>query len=199
MLTFPPWNTIYRRRGRQALRRARSILFVCKGNICRSPFAERYCRRLVAQEVNVLSCGSYPETGRCCPEIGVGVAKDYTVDLAQHRSRMLSQNLVDRADIILTFDEQNRCEVLDLSFTARKKLYRLGLLASHSMAEIEDPYGGGPEDFARIYSLIARCLDDSLVPSPTRAEGGAIGTSQSKTVRRSWAIAQVYRGTKRVT
>jgi protein-tyrosine-phosphatase/predicted ATP-grasp superfamily ATP-dependent carboligase len=180
MLTLPPWNTIYRRRGRQTLRRARSILFVCKGNICRSPFAERYCRRLVAPGVEVLSCGSYPETGRCCPGIGVEVAKDHNVDLAGHRSMVLSQNLVDRADIILTFDEQNRREVLSLFFTARKKLYRLGLLASHSMAEIKDPYGGGLEDFDKAYSQIARCLDDSLVPSPTRAESGATGTPRAK-------------------
>src|SRR5262249_44708334 len=74
-----------RRRARRALRRAQTILFVCKGNRCRSPFAEAYARGVLGSERRVLSAGYDPKQGRPCPKHAVAAAREVGVDLTAHR------------------------------------------------------------------------------------------------------------------
>ncbi|HWP65304.1 MAG TPA: ATP-grasp domain-containing protein [Candidatus Limnocylindria bacterium] len=150
-------------RARRALAEARDVLFVCKGNICRSPFAEAYLRsRLNGRAVHVHSAGYHPKRNRPCPAEAVAAAHELATDLAPHRSRILDAAMVQAADAIFTFDQENFTTVLARHPDARHKVHQLSALAGGDAAEIRDPFGGTIDDFRRTYDRIRRALDAGL-------------------------------------
>lgn len=152
---------IRRRTAERALsraRHARRILFVCKGNICRSPFAELYARAHAPAGIAILSSGSYRTANRPSPDMAVRVASEYGIDLTSHRSRVLQKSEADEADIILTFDRNNFAEVIAAYPHLRDRVFPLAVLASDRRTEIEDPFGGDAERFRRVYASIAEAV-----------------------------------------
>ena len=110
----------------QTLRRLASllILFVCTGNTCRSPMAEAMCRKLLAERLGckideleehgviVMSAGlSAYMGGRPSPE-AVDVMRAMGVDLTQHESQPLTEQLVRHADVIWTMTRSHRQAIL---------------------------------------------------------------------------------------
>ena len=82
------------------------VLFVCAGNICRSPFAEGLARRLAAErglDVEFASAGEIALDGDRCPGDAVAAAEEHGVDLSSHRARRLTAE--DKADkVVPLFD-----------------------------------------------------------------------------------------------
>ena len=84
------------------------VLFVCAGNICRSPFAEGLARRLATErglDVEFLSAGEIALDGDRCPVDAVAAAREHGVDLSPHRARRLTaaqESAVDR--VVPLFD-----------------------------------------------------------------------------------------------
>jgi protein-tyrosine-phosphatase len=81
------------------------VIFVCAGNICRSPFAEGLARRLAAErglDVEFASAGEIALDGDRCPPDAVAVAKEYGVDLTSHRARRLTTDKADK--VVPLFD-----------------------------------------------------------------------------------------------
>ena len=69
------------------------VLFVCAGNICRSPFAEGLARRLAAErgvDVEFASAGEIALDGDRCPGDAVAAARAHGVDLSAHRAHRLT-------------------------------------------------------------------------------------------------------------
>jgi protein-tyrosine-phosphatase/predicted ATP-grasp superfamily ATP-dependent carboligase len=145
-------------RARQALADAEHVLFVCKGNICRSPFAEAYARRTLPEKT-VASSGYFPRPDRSAPPEAVEAAREVGVDLGPHRSTVLSSDALDAADAVFVFDEENHRRVRTDHPASRPKLHRLGDLAPNGERDIVDPYGRPLEDFRRTYRTIIRLLD----------------------------------------
>jgi protein-tyrosine-phosphatase/predicted ATP-grasp superfamily ATP-dependent carboligase len=154
---------------RAALRSARkshdriSLLFVCYGNICRSPFAERLMAKLAstaAGHVQVISAGTYLTEGRSCPADAVAAARRFGVDLADHRSRSVSDALIDAASVVFVFDESNSQALSSRFPVIRGPIIRLGLLTKDAVPshQIADPYGQGSEQFDRSFTLIHQAL-----------------------------------------
>src|SRR6476620_4874786 len=83
---------------------ARRILFVCHGNICRSPFAAALFEQSLPMElfgaITVRSAG-FVGADRCAPEGAVNAALRYGVDLSEHRSTMITSELLRDVDLIL--------------------------------------------------------------------------------------------------
>lgn len=150
-------------RVRAAIRRSRRIVFVCKGNICRSPFAAGYvAQRYAGRSLTVASAGYYPQAGRPAPPAAVEAAAELGVDLRAHRSRTIDTPLLSDADAVVVFDRENDA-VLRARFPAvRGKMQSLAALRSDGGREIEDPYGGTLDDFRRCYRIIAAALDAAL-------------------------------------
>jgi protein-tyrosine-phosphatase/predicted ATP-grasp superfamily ATP-dependent carboligase len=159
-------------KARRALHTARQILFVCKGNVCRSPFAEGYARAKLNHGVEVRSAGYQPKTSRRCPDLGVEAAGALGVDLREHRSVTLTEAMVRDADAIFVFDYDAVRRIGDRYPFARDKVFAIGLLATSGPVEIRDPYGGRPADFTRTYTVIRQALDAAVnggvQSSPTR-------------------------------
>ncbi len=159
LLTFPLFRKLHEEKARRALRQAEIILFVCKGNICRSPFAQYYAQRIFPASVTVRSCGYYPKEGRACPQEAVAAARTMGVELPSHRSRVLSDEFVRNAQAIFTFDEEDYATVTARYPFAKRRVHPLGLLASQPTVSIKDPYGGNIDAFKAVYKMIARALD----------------------------------------
>jgi protein-tyrosine-phosphatase len=159
---IPAPGFVRRRRARRLqarVRAARSVLFVCKGNICRSPFAERYARGVFPEHVRVASAGYYPVADRESPPEAVIAARSRGVDLAEHRSRLLSAQSVGDADIVFVFDEENRDRVRSEYPFARDRTFLIGTLEPSAGPVIHDPYGGTVAEFEATYRTISRLID----------------------------------------
>ncbi|MBZ0266111.1 hypothetical protein K8I28_15745 [bacterium] len=159
MLNYPLFREKYVLHVQERLRWARNILFVCKGNICRSPFAEGYAEKIFEGRKKIRSAGYFPKDGRKSPYEASQAAKLSGVVLEDHRSVILTKEMIDWADLIFVFDEENRLEVLKLYPTARTKLVRIGLLTNQDKPVIRDPFNGNLTLFTHTYQLIKDAID----------------------------------------
>lgn len=142
-------------RTRNAVDSKPRILFVCQGNICRSPFAAALLRiRLGSGSAfSVGSAGMLPRPGRSTPALGVQAAAEFGVDLTEHRSIWLTRPMAEAASLLVGFDETNRAAVLDRYPDLRIPLVLLGDLLDG--CAIDDPVDGGLREFRHCYQRIA--------------------------------------------
>jgi protein-tyrosine-phosphatase/predicted ATP-grasp superfamily ATP-dependent carboligase len=133
------------------------IIFVCQGNICRSPFAAALLRARMGDCGQAIgSAGMMPQPGRATPSCGLAAAAAYGIDLSAHRSAWLSPEMAEAAAPLIVFDQPTRAAVLDRYPHLRVPPIRLGDLAD--VGEIADPIDGGPAAFARAYDQIAAAI-----------------------------------------
>jgi protein-tyrosine-phosphatase/predicted ATP-grasp superfamily ATP-dependent carboligase len=148
----------YQERARRAVAAAPSVLFLCKGNICRSPFAEQLARTLLPSAALVRSAGYFPHAGRPCPAHAVAAARRWGVDLASHRSRQVTEAMLRDAAAILVFDDDNHQWVAEHCPQAKDRTFFLGGLNPSGPVYIDDPEGADLEVFGRVYQAIAEAL-----------------------------------------
>jgi protein-tyrosine-phosphatase/predicted ATP-grasp superfamily ATP-dependent carboligase len=139
------------------LRSARRILFVCKGNVCRSPFAEAVARERLAG-LEVASAGYFPVPGRRSPEHACSAAAAAGFDLSAHRSQVVTEELVRNADVIFVFDQENYEQVTRTYPRIRQRTFLLGTLCPGDSLFIDDPWGLEAETFAACYRHIAKAI-----------------------------------------
>ncbi len=138
----------------------RHILFVCTGNICRSPMAAALLRHKLAadgkaDQVEVSSAGTWALVGRPASERGRIKRSERGIDMADHRARDVDAEMIRQADLVLTMTESHR-EALLVEFPeARDKTFLLAEMVGRGY-DIADPYGGSPEE----YDACARELAD---------------------------------------
>jgi protein-tyrosine-phosphatase/predicted ATP-grasp superfamily ATP-dependent carboligase len=163
-----------KRRLLNRVRESTKLLFLCKGNICRSAFAEHYARRVLPRSYIVRSAGHLPLSGRPCPEFAVSTAeRRFAIDLRGHRSSSLTAAMVDEADLILAFDEQQLAAIEAAFPGARSKVHLLGALGTRGDATIQDPYGRPESEFVRTFTDIASLIDVLAAASKTGPLGAA--------------------------
>jgi protein-tyrosine-phosphatase/predicted ATP-grasp superfamily ATP-dependent carboligase len=159
---------IGRRRRRQLQAAARSafqgadrMLFVCKGNIGRSPFAEAIAGRLLGDNREVLSAG-FLQPRRRSPADAVTAAAMWDVDLTTHRSRVISAELVRHSDVIFVFDRANYSRMIELFPEARSRLYLLGALDAGGPLFVPDPWARGADVYVATYRRITEALTAAI-------------------------------------
>lgn len=127
----------------------RNVLFVCTGNICRSPLAaallERALQARGLSEVTVTSAGTGAWDGAPASEGAYLVGLERGLDLSGHRARLLSREVVEEADLILTMARHHRARVDELGGEGR--VFVLGEYARSDRDDVEvsDPFGGDLE------------------------------------------------------
>ncbi len=138
-----------------------SILFVCLGNICRSPLAEGIARHIAEQYKITLRVDSAGTSGwhidepPCAGSRNVAKAHGFSIDTL--KGRRISVYADDSFDIIVALDKHNYADLLKLGFerTKVKKLGDFGLNGE----DIPDPYTyRDSESFERIYQMIELCV-----------------------------------------
>lgn len=138
-----------------------SVLFVCLGNICRSPLAEGIFRKIarergLTQGLTIDSAGTGAwHVGERPDHRAIEVARQHGVDLLSLRGRQAEAADFKRFDLILAMDEDNHADLLEIDpgdGSARLELFLLG--HPDGLTSVPDPYYGGAEGFERVYSLI---------------------------------------------
>jgi protein-tyrosine phosphatase len=105
------------------------ILFVCTGNICRSPMGEALLRHhLTAAGADrpVASAGTHAMDGGPATGHGIEVLADRDIDLTGHRSRHLDAEVIDGADLIVAMTRRHEAAVARLDPTARGRTFLVG-------------------------------------------------------------------------
>jgi len=171
----------------RALARAsivKSVLFVCTGNICRSPIAEGLFRRMLGnrKDIEVASAGVHAVRGQPPSLYATQVCEDEGVDISQLRSQPLTATLVDRATHIFAMTGAH-LETIHMLFPhGAEKSFLLREFEEPDATvwrDVPDPIGLGRE----VYELCAQTIKNAL-PSvlafveqselaPTRRAGGA--------------------------
>jgi len=137
------------------------VLFVCMGNICRSPTAEGVFRRLVAERspqlpLEVDSAGTHDYHVGEPPDVrAVQAAARRGIDLRHLRARQVRDEDFEQFDLILAMDRDNRTELLERSpsqFHERIRLF-LEFARQPGVTDVPDPYYGGPLGFERVLDL----------------------------------------------
>ncbi len=146
-----------------------SVLFVCMGNICRSPVAqgvfENVARREgLADEITVDSAGTHgfyhagePPDPRAQESV---FARG--IDISAQRARLLDPEDCNRFDYILTMDEENYRVVSALCRENAVVRLFLDFATNASEREVPDPYYGGPDGFERVLELIEEASEGLL-------------------------------------
>lgn len=139
----------------------KSILFVCMGNICRSPTAEGVFRRLLEAEgeglqVDIDSAGTHSyHTGAAPDRRAQAAALRRGIDLSTQRARQVAVEDFERFDLVLAMDTDNLTILHAQCPPARRDRVRLFLeYGTVGERNVPDPYYGGDNGFERVLDLI---------------------------------------------
>ncbi|SIO66901.1 Protein-tyrosine-phosphatase [Singulisphaera sp. GP187] len=147
------------KRFRERVRVARQVLFLCAGNICRSPYAAAVAVKNLGHRLEIDSAGYLPLPGRPSPEVAVAVAAARGIDLSDHASQVLTETLVRQSHLIIVFDYANYQQFRRTYPFARDRVFPLGAIRPEGPLFIEDPWNGGAEEFERCYQEIDENLE----------------------------------------
>jgi len=121
-----------------------SVLFVCTGNMYRSPIAAETFRSLLLRDGQhnrwrVNSAGTWTTEGRPAPNDAVEIARSFGINLDGHKTRMVNQKMIEEADLVLVMEEGHK-EALQVEFPfAQKKIRLLSQVAQGLVYDIPDP------------------------------------------------------------
>lgn len=138
------------------------VLFVCMGNICRSPTAQGVFDRLVAEadlstRVSTDSAGTYAyHVGEPPDRRATEAAQRRGVDLSTQRARRVSPDDFEVFDYVLAMDSSNHEDMLEICRPEHTSKIRLFLEFAPGLGidEVPDPYYGGATGFERVLDMI---------------------------------------------
>jgi protein-tyrosine-phosphatase len=131
----------------------RTVIFVCTGNVCRSPMAaglfyDKLIREKADGNVRVRSAGLWALEGQPASAYAAQVMSEHGLDISAHRGRNLTQSDVDEADLILVMTKRHADIIARDLCASPDKVHLLSDMTGVSQ-DIEDPYGGSLLDYRR--------------------------------------------------
>ncbi|MDX8500444.1 low molecular weight protein-tyrosine-phosphatase [Mesorhizobium sp. VK4C] len=164
----------------------KSILFVCLGNICRSPLAEGVlgavlAERGMARDILLDSAATSGwEVGSAPDPRSIAVAARHGVDISGQRARRIAPEDFSRFDMILGMDRSNVRDLKALAPpSARDRIHLYLEFATGAGRDVPDPYYDGPEEFVSVYRMIREASEALAKRLEARASAPTSGQASS--------------------
>ena len=138
------------------------VLFVCTGNICRSPMAAGVFRTLVeragmAHEFVIDSAGTFDgQVGQPASPLAIETAKLRGYDITAHRAKLLTVNLVKQFDLPIAMDRTHLAALRWMVARERQDIPTLLMQFAPQLGldEVPDPYGGPSSGYGQAFDMI---------------------------------------------
>ena len=147
----------------------RSILFVCPGNVCRSPLGEGMLRhkaehlglrlKIDSAGTESLHAGEHPDSR------SIQIAQEHGIDISWEVARQITSGDFDKFDLILVADSQVYNEVMHVARNEDDKAkvdFMMNMVRPGSNTAVPDPYYGGQEGFEKVYSMLDKACNALL-------------------------------------
>lgn len=139
----------------------RRILFVCLGNICRSPLGEGVLRHRAAERglshlVETASAGTGGwHHGEPPDHRSIAVARAYGIDISGQRARQLTAGDFDAYDLIFAMDRDNLRNIVRLApHDSSADIHLFSDFVGGTPRDVPDPYYGDMRDFEHVYAML---------------------------------------------
>jgi protein-tyrosine phosphatase len=159
------------------------ILFLCYGNICRSPLAAALAEKRLSS-ITIDSAGFHEQTGRICPQKILGIGKSFGIDLSFHCSARVTHDKLANADLVIAMDLENLNRLRQEFPGMENRTTLLGLFGTPGTLNIADPYLADEAATSRICEQVRQGVENlaswvgetkraaSTSAIPTTAPGG---------------------------
>ncbi len=143
------------------------LLFICTANVCRSPLAEGYLKKLLQTgnpEIEVSSAGIHAIPNVPAFECAMEVARQFEFDLSAHKARPLTALLANQADRILCMESWHAAKVVEVDLSAMPRVTLLGshFPEGHPLLQIRDPKAFTVSETLRIFSPFIKSSVENL-------------------------------------
>ena len=133
-----------------------SVLFVCTGNICRSPLAEGILKQY-APDLRVDSAGTHGyHIGDAPDPRSIDIASQHDIDISQQKARKLNKDDFSDFDLIIALDQGHFAHMLHIAKPQHHD--KINILLDYAQdtdhLDVPDPYYGSLDDFRIAYDLI---------------------------------------------
>jgi len=148
--------------------RVNRVVFVCKGNVCRSPYAEE-----LAAQIGMVtaSFGLHTEGGTQANPTAVDCASRRGIDLGTHLSAHIRSASFSKSDLVLFFEPRHILAAGEYLNGQTAQVSLVGLWSAPKQPYIFDPYGRSAEDFDRCFNAIDSAVKTIKTFLPYRERG----------------------------
>jgi len=137
------------------------VLFVCMGNICRSPTAEGIFRQVVddaglADKIDIDSAGTHSyHIGKQPDARAQSASRNRGIDLSNLRGRQVEPSDFDKFNYIIAMDNSNHADLTQVAGGSADNLFMfLSFSENFNEEEVPDPYYGGEQGFEHVLDLV---------------------------------------------
>jgi protein-tyrosine phosphatase len=153
------------------LKKPESFIFVCKGNICRSPFSHHLAQKIIENglnaKINIDSAGLEAKEHERSPENAITAATDYGLNLENHKPKSFDRSMFKGATMVIAMETWHFQALKKRFPESMEKIFLLPLFENNKDAKmrgfhrynIEDPYGRSLDKFHKCFWRIERCLE----------------------------------------
>lgn len=138
------------------------LLFVCSGNICRSPMAAALAQAKAGERgmpAVVLSCGTLGLVGHSAAHFGQVAMQELEIDISSHYSQGVQPAMLDVADHVFVMAPRHEVYLTQHAPRVAPKVVRMWEWADEQLSQIDDPVGKDLEAFRVCRDLLERCLE----------------------------------------
>jgi protein-tyrosine-phosphatase len=144
----------------------KKLIFVCTGNTCRSPMAEGLMRKMLGPDCGweISSAGVCAGNGFPASTCAVEALREMGINISAHRSRHLSPELIEGADLLVTMTRGHRDAILAIAPESAGKVFLLKSFGiAQSPTDIYDPVGEALDIYRRVRDEIDAALPDLIL------------------------------------
>ena len=143
-----------------------TVLFVCTGNTCRSPMAERLLRHIaaekgLAEKIRAISAGIFACDGAAMSVNSQVVLEKNNIDISDFQATKLTQAHIDRADLVLPMTDTHVGMIKEFFPNADDKTFTLGEFAQKGK-NIPDPFGMGVNEYEKCFVELEQMIISAL-------------------------------------